>query len=250
MQRYANTMKRSFVVLSLLLGACQGSISHPDDPGQFHVDFSDQDSGMADYDGGVGITNADYDAGPHWSRTVNGDMPFFTPGVALPTMDVEPWVNGSLPLKFTIDPDVASSRTVVLDILQAVEIINDTAGGIVLQRVDKSDPYEIMVNYGSLPAGAGAWTHCSAHDDPVQLCYVTSTVYDITAFKKNDLGVAVWVHEFMHSLGYYAADGDIHDEGVMAPGITYFDITPRQRAYLNELGKKARGEFLSPDSGT
>lgn len=248
-------MKRISVVLALLLGACQGNISHPDDPGQFHVDFSDQDTGMAVYDGGTDAgptdngSNGDYDAGPHWSIAVNHDMPFFTPGYHAIITDVEPWVNGSLPLKFIITDEIAADHLVTLDILQAVEIINETAGAVVLQRVFKGDPYTVYVEYNTLPEGAGAWTHCSASDDPVQECFVTSDAYEIKSFRRDSLGVAVWMHEFMHSLGYYAENGDIHDVGVMAPGIRYFDITPRHRAYFNGLGLKARGEFLSPDSG-
>jgi hypothetical protein len=140
----------------------------------------------------------------------------------------DPWLGWEFPYRVFVNEDMTEETQVAA--LEAVSIINETAGAELL-RVTDEESAVLLLHYGELKPGQGGYTACGGWK-----CQIVTNEEKFGRFYDLGFGTSMYVHEFMHSLGYASAAGDVHDSGIMAKSATGTEFSGRQRAYLLYIG--------------
>jgi hypothetical protein len=140
----------------------------------------------------------------------------------------DPWLGWEFPYRVFVNEEMTEESQAAA--LEAVSIINETAGAELL-RVTDEESAVLLLHYGELKPGQGGYTACG-----LGKCQIVTNEEKFGAFRDLGFGTSMYVHEFMHSLGYFAVNGDLHDNGIMARSATGTELSGRQKAYLEYVG--------------
>jgi hypothetical protein len=134
------------------------------------------------------------------------------------------WTNTLPPFRVSIQ---GATKFEATQVQLAMDLINEAAGAELFLPQLPGEHSAVALKMDWIEDERGGWTDCVG-----QTCQV---VVDI---EYHDV-LMVYVHELMHTTGYYAVDGDVHDgEGFMSarPAVDlWVDFTPRHVAYLRAL---------------
>lgn len=142
----------------------------------------------------------------------------------------DPWLGWDLPYRINIDETMGED--VVVAALEAVYIINETAGAELL-RVTDLESSVVRVHFGPTNVTTAAYTNCP--ENPVT-CDIVTNKAGFGSYQANGIEVTMFLHEYMHQLGYYSSSGDLHDTGIMGQPAGGTEFSSRQIRYLQYVG--------------